>query len=500
MIGQRLIESMKNAVAGQSAARGSDVQATRDREGEVGHNVLLEGNTGETSSSPTVSTKLQRIAEQAIQYPEMQFTTLAHLLDQELLREAYRRTNKSSAPGCDEVTAAEYAEHLDENLRDLHERLRNGRYIPPPVKRTWLPKDDGSQRPIGKPTFEDKIVQRAVSMLLGEIYEQDFYDFSYGFRRGRSPHQALHDLRERCRTGNIHWVLDADVSGFFDHLDHQWLQELLQRRVKDGSIRRLIGRWLRAGVLDGVDLTYSDEGTPQGGVISPLLANIYLHYVLDEWFVREIQPRLKGRAFLIRFADDFVIGCELEADARRLMEVLPKRFAKHGLTIHPEKTKLIEFGRPRNRPPAQATTSASPNTPPASKPGEESGSGNGTFDFLGFTHYWARSRNGFWVIQRRTSRKRLKRRQKSFWQWCRENRHLPLEEQYAMLCRKLRGFYQYAGIRGNQRAMEAVLEALKRTWRYWLSRRSHKSAIPWDSFAKLLERCPLPRPRIIHPI
>ena len=189
-----------------------------------------------------------------------------------------------------------------------------------------------------------------------------------------------------------------------------WLQELLQRRVNDGSIRRLIGRWLKAGVLDGVDLTYSDEGTPQGGVISPLLANIFLHYVLDEWFVREVQPRLKGRAFLIRFADDFVIGCELEADARRLMEVLPKRFAKHGLTIHPEKTKLIEFGRPRTRPPAQATASASPNTPSASKPGGESGSENGTFDFLGFTHYWTRSRKGYWVIQRRTSRKRMKRR------------------------------------------------------------------------------------------
>jgi len=428
MVGQRLIEFMAKPSADQSAARGSEVQATRVREGEVGHNVLLEGNTGETSSSPTVSTKLQRIAEQAIQHPEMQFTTLAHLLDQELLREAYRRTNKKGSPGCDGVTAAEYAEHLDENLRDLHERLRQGRYIPPPVKRTWLPKDDGSQRPIGKPTFEDKIVQRAVSMLLEEIYEQDFYDFSYGFRRGRSPHQAIHDLRERCRTMNVHWVLDADVSGFFDHIDHRWLQEWLLRRVNDGSIRRLIGRWLKAGVLDGVDLTYSDEGTPQGGVISPLLANIFLHYVLDEWFVREIQPRLKGRAFLIRFADDFVIGCELEVDARRLMEVLPKRFAKHGLTIHPEKTKLIEFGRPRNRPAAPATSGTRPNTPPASKPGVESGSENGTFDFLGFTHYWTRSRKGYWVIQRRTSRKRLKRRQKSFWLWCRDKRHLPLAE------------------------------------------------------------------------
>jgi group II intron reverse transcriptase/maturase len=430
----------------------------------------------------------------------MQFTTLAHLLDQELLREAYRRTNKSSAPGCDGVTATEYAEHLAENLRDLHERLRSGRYIPPPVKRTWLPKDDGSQRPIGKPTFEDKIVQRAVSMLLEEIYEQDFYDFSYGFRRGRSPHQAIHDLRERCRTMNVHWILDADVSGFFDNIDHGWLQELLARRVTDGSIRRLIGRWLKAGVLDGLDLTYSDTGTPQGGVISPLLANIFLHYVLDEWFEREIQPRLKGRAFLIRFADDFVIGCELEADARRLMEVLPKRFAKHGLTIHPEKTKLIEFGRPRNRLPAQATASARPNAPSASKPAGEPGSENGTFDFLGFTHFWTRSLKGYWVIQRRTSRKRIKRTQKGFWHWCRDNRHLSLAEQYATLCQKLRGFYQYAGIRGNYRAMESVLEAVRRTWRYWLSRRSHKSAIPWEAYEKLLDRCPLPRPKIIHNI
>jgi group II intron reverse transcriptase/maturase len=500
MIGQRLIEFMRNPSADQSAARGSDVQATRVREGEAWHNVLLEGNTGETSSSPTVHTKLQKIAEQAIQYPEMQFTTLAHLLDQELLREAYRRTNKSSAPGCDGVTATEYAEHLAENLRDLHERLRSGRYIPPPVKRTWLPKDDGSQRPIGKPTFEDKIVQRAVSMLLEEIYEQDFYDFSYGFRRGRSPHQAIHDLRERCRTMNVHWILDADVSGFFDNIDHGWLQELLARRVTDGSIRRLIGRWLKAGVLDGLDLTYSDTGTPQGGVISPLLANIFLHYVLDEWFEREIQPRLKGRAFLIRFADDFVIGCELEADARRLMEVLPKRFAKHGLTIHPEKTKLIEFGRPRNRLPAQATASARPNAPSASKPAGEPGSENGTFDFLGFTHFWTRSLKGYWVIQRRTSRKRIKRTQKGFWHWCRDNRHLSLAEQYATLCQKLRGFYQYAGIRGNYRAMESVLEAVRRTWRYWLSRRSHKSAIPWEAYEKLLDRCPLPRPKIIHNI
>jgi group II intron reverse transcriptase/maturase len=466
------------------------------REGEAGHNVPLDRTTGETSSSQTAFTKLQRIAEQAIQYPETQFTTLAYQIDQDLLREAFRKTRKSGAPGCDEVTAAEYAENLDENLRDVHERLRNGRYQAPPVQRTWLPKDDGSQRPIGKPCFEDKIVQRAVSMLLEQIYEQDFYDFSYGFRPERSPHQAINDLRDLCWKMDVHWLLDADVSGFFDNIDHKLLQEFIKRRVNDGGIRRLIGKWLNAGVLDKGELSYSETGTPQGGVISPLLANIFLHYVLDEWFVREVQPRMQGRVFIIRFADDFVIGCELEADARRLMEVLPKRFAKHGLTIHPEKTKLIEFGRPRK----QAASQEKPNTPPESKPGDGSSTGNGTFDFLGFTWYWARSRKGNWVIKKRTSKKKLKRTQKSYWEWCRHNRHMPIAEQYAKLCQKLRGFYQYAGVKCNYAALETVLESAKQAWRYWLGRRHRSRAIPWKKFNKMLARFPLPRPRIVHNI
>jgi group II intron reverse transcriptase/maturase len=417
-------------------------------------------------------------------------------LDQDLLREAYRRTRKSGAPGCDGVTASEYAEHLEENLRDLHARLRGGRYQAPPVERTWLPKDDGSQRPIGKPTFEDKIVQRAVSMLMEQIYEQDFYDFSYGFRPGRSPHQAIRDLQELCWTRNVRWILDADVSGFFDTIDHQLLQEFIQRRVNDGGIRRLIGKWLKAGVLDQGQLSYSETGTPQGGVISPLLANIFLHYVLDEWFVREVQPRMKGRVFIVRFADDFVIGCELESDARRLMEVLPQRFAKHGLTIHPEKTKLIAFGRPRKT----AASPETPNTSPGSKPGGGPETGNGTFDFLGFTWYWARSRQGNWVIKKKTSKKRLKRTLKSYWIWCRTNRHLPLPEQQQKLSQKLRGFYQYAGVRCNYEALATVLEGVKRAWRYWLGRRHRSRPLIWEKFQKLFARFPLPRPRIIHAI
>jgi group II intron reverse transcriptase/maturase len=253
--------------------------------------------------SPTVTPKLQRIAAQAAHDPNRVFTTLAHLIDVDFLREAYRQTSKASAPGIDGVTAQEYAEHLDENLRDLHERLRSGRYQAPPVERVWLEKDDGGQRPIGKPTFEDKLVQRVVAMLLEAIYEQDFYDGSYGFRQGRSPHHALHELRERCMTEDIGWIVDADVSGYFDSIDGTQLREVLRKRVNDGSIMRLIGKWLHAGVMEEGVLTHPETGVPQGGVGSPVLANIFLHHVLDEWFEQAVRPRLQGRGLLMRCAD-----------------------------------------------------------------------------------------------------------------------------------------------------------------------------------------------------
>jgi len=279
---------------------------------------LLDGKTGDTLRSPTVTPKLQRIAAQAARDPDRVFTTLAHLIDEDFLREAYRHTSKSSAPGIDGVTAQTYAEHLDENLHDLHERLRSGCYQARPVERVWIEKDEGGQRPIGKPAFEDKIVQRAVAMLLEAIYEQDFYDGSYGFRQGRSPHEALHELRQRCMTEGIGWIVDADVSGYFDSIDRTRLREVLRQRVNDGRILRLIGKWLRAGVVEQGTLTHPETGVVQGGVISPVLANVFLHHVLDAWFEREVRPRMKGRCFLIRFADDFVIGCEQEGDARKI--------------------------------------------------------------------------------------------------------------------------------------------------------------------------------------
>jgi RNA-directed DNA polymerase len=410
----------------------------------------------------------------------MRFMTLAHLIDVELLREAYHRTRKDGAPGIDGVTAAEYAANLEANLADLHARLRSGRYYAPPVKRTYVPKEDGSQRPIGMPAFEDKIVQRAVAMLLGAIYEQDFHECSYGFREGRSPHQALHVLRERCMHDRLGWIIDADVSAFFDSLDHDLVCEVLTQRVNDGTIRRLIRKWLRAGVLEGETLSYPERGNPQGGVISPMLANLFLDHVLDEWFERDVMPRMKGCCVLIRFADDFVIGYEREDDARRILAVLPKRFARFKLTIHPQKTRLVRFQPPRGL--------------------DEGERGDGRFDFLGLTHYWAKSRRGYWVIKRRTAKKRLWRAMRAVWHWCRAHRHDPIRAQYRALCQKLRGHYQYYGIRGNYRKLEALYRSVERAWRYWLSRRGGPRTIRWETFAKLCAVLPLPTPRIMHNI
>lgn len=467
-------------MASRSGTWGTEVQGTHGREGEAGHDVSLEGKTGETLSSQTVSTKLQWIAEQAVREPGRVFTTLAHLIDVEFLKEAYRRTRKDGAAGVDGVTAKEYAENLDESLRDLHERLRSGRYEAPPVKRAWLEKDDGGERPIGMPGFEDKIAQRAVAMILGAVYEQDFESFSHGFREGHSQHQALSELREKCREIDVAWMVDADVAGFFDNLDRGLMLEIIKRRVNDGGILRLIGKWLNAGVMEGTTLIHPEKGTPQGGVISPILSNIFLHHVLDQWYVREVKPRLRGRSFLIRYADDFMIGCEREDDGKGVMVVLPKRFGRFELTIHPTKTALVRFRKPASK--------------------AEGDDGNGTFDFLGFTHFWAKSRRGYWVIKRKTARKRLRRAVKSLWQWCRDHRHWKLPEQYQGLCQKLRGHYQYYGIRSNYKMLEVVMEHVEKAWRYWLSRRSNQSSIPWDEFERIRRVFPLPKPRIYHAI
>jgi RNA-directed DNA polymerase len=433
--------------------------------------------------SETISTQQQTIATRAQQAPELSFTSLNHYIDMAWLHEAYRRTRKDGAPGADGQTAAAYAEHLEDNLRDLLDRAKSGRYRAPAVKRAYIPKGDGtSHRPIGVPTFEDKILQRAVAMVLEPIYEQDFLDCSYGFRPDRSAHQALQVWRDQLMAFGGGWVIEFDVQRFFDTLDKAQLRTFLRRRVRDGVLLRLIGKWLNAGVLEEGAVWYPEAGTPQGGVASPLLANIFLHEVLDVWFEQDIKPRLKGRAVLIRYADDGVLAFSQEEDARRVLAVLPKRFGKYGLSLHPEKTRLIDFRPPRGRGPH----------------GPSDPSRRRTFDLLGFTHYWTKSRRGYWVIKQKTATDRLSRAVRRVGEWCRDHRHLPVGEQQKELALKVRGHYGYYGITGNAWMLKRFFTAVLRRWRYWLGRRSQRGYWSWERLQRFLARMPLPPPIPVH--
>jgi len=407
----------------------------------------------------------------------MVLKTLSYHIDLEFLREAFRLTRKDGAVGVDGQTAAEYAEHLEDNLQDLLVRFKSCQYRAPPVRRAYVPKGDGQRRPLGVPTFEDKVLQRAAVMVLNAVYEQDFLDCSYGFRPGRSAHQALDALWKGLMAMRGGWVLDADIQGFFDHLDHGHLRSFLDQRVTDKQLRRTVGKWLKAGVLEDGSLSRSTEGTPQGGVISPLLANIYLHEVLDKWFERDVQPRLKGRSFLVRYADDFILVFEYEEDARRVLAVLHQRFGRYGLTLHPEKTRLLEFGRPPR--------------------GGGKGPGSGTFDFLGFTHYWGLSRKQRPVVKRKTACKRLARAVRAITEWCARNRHEPVKEQYRRLAQKLLGHAQYYGITGNSSALRQFRDAVVRAWRRALARRSQQP-LSWKKFLARAGR--LPPLRAVHSV
>jgi RNA-directed DNA polymerase len=438
-------------------------------------------------NSSTVSTKQERIAELARQSPQMAFTSLAYLVDLDWLIEAYRRTRKDGAAGVDGVTAAEYEQDLEGNLQRLLDRVKSGTYRAPPVRRVHIPKGNSKTetRPIGIPTLEDKILQRAVVMLLEPIYEHDFLDCSYGFRPGRSAHQALQTLWEQSTGLQGGWILEVDIRKFFDHLDHGHLRQFLQHRVRDGVLLRLIGKWLNAGVMEDGSVSYPDAGSPQGGVVSPLLANLFLHYVLDLWFHQEVLPRLRGPAFLIRYADDFIIGFGDPEDAQRVMEVLPKRFGKYGLTIHPDKTRLVPFQRPSNR---MRDEKDRLKTRP------------GTFDFLGFTHYWGKSRKGHWIVTRKTASNRFTRAVQSIAQWCRFNRHKPIREQQEKLNQKIRGHCAYYGITRNMRALQRFRHEVQRCWRKWLNRRNRKRTMTWEVFSHLLQRYPLAPVRVVRSV
>lgn len=425
----------------------------------------------------TVFTKQVRIAELAQQMPGTALRSLSHHMDLDWMREAYRRTRKDGAVGVDGQTADTYAEHLEDNLRSLLDRAKSGdQYRAPPVRRVHIPKGDGSQtRPIGIPTFEDKVLQRAVVMLLEPIYEQDFYNFSYGFRPERSPHDALEALYEGLWDMKGGWVLDADIRDYFGTIGRKELQDLTGQRVADGVVKRLIGKWLRAGVQEEGVVHHPDAGTPQGGVISPILSNIYLHEVLDRWWAEDVLPRLRGKAFLIRFADDFVMVFSEREDAERVYAVLPKRFERYGLTIHPDKTKLIDFRRPRR---------------------DGTGTKPGSFDFLGFTHHWGQSRRGSQILKRKTAKGRFSRGLKAVKAWARRARHIPIAKQARTLGQKLRGHFNYYGLRGNSASIQRFAYEVRRIWKKWLDRRSQRARMTWEKFNRLLQRYPLPPARL----
>lgn len=421
----------------------------------------------------TRRTKFRRIAQKAKENPKEVFTSLAHLLTEEYLLESFHKLRRSAATGVDKVSCQEYEKHLIENIKDLHQRLKEQRYRASEMRRVWIDKGAGKQRPLGIITTEDKIVQRAVTDLLKLIYEQDFHDFSYGYRPQRNAHQALKYLRNQCMNKRIKWILDADIQGCFDNLDHKILRELLSQRVKDRSLLRLIDLWLKAGIIDGKSLQPNKVGTPQGSIISPLLSNMYLHYVLDEWIDKTVRPLLKGEIFIVRYADDFIIGFENEEDARRVNNTLPKRMQKYGLTIHPDKSHLIKFVPEKN-------------------------GGGPTFDFLGFTHYWTKSQRGYNVVKQRTSKKKMRKAIKNLRDSCKENRHKKLKDQCKLLSSKLRGLYQFYGIIGNYLAIEKMYQEVKYSWYKWLNRRSQRKSYTWEGYMELTKIFVLPLPKIVH--
>jgi RNA-directed DNA polymerase len=435
-----------------------------------------------TQRLETTYTKLHRLSELAKEDPTLQFTSLAHLLNVEMLGDAYRRLRKDASPGIDGLTVQEYERGLERNLHDLHQRLREGRYRAQPVRRVYIEQDGGKRRPLGILALEDKIVQKAVTLVLDAIYEQDFLPCSYGYRPGRSPQDALNAVFQAIVLSKVSYVLDVDIKGYFQSIVHEHLMTFIQQRIKDRSLLRLIGKWLHVGVLEDGQLLPVTKGTVQGAVISPVLANVYLHYVLDEWMEAVVKPRLRGEMELIRFADDLIVCFQYREDAERVASVLRKRFAKYGLELNEEKTRLITFGRFAE----ERLRNQGQGKPP-------------TFDFLGFTHICARGRNGKFTVHVRTARKRLRRAMQRAAAWCRDHRHLAVQEQYCSLVRMLMGHYAYYGRRSNLSSLYRFLRYMEWIWYKWLRRRGQRRRLTWQAYHALLRRHPLPQPRVTQP-
>ncbi len=429
----------------------------------------------------TVSTKLLAVAERAKQWPHTPLRNVAHVIDPELLRASFDRLDGQAARGIDGLSKADYGQEIDRKIADLHARLRpdkdgTSRYRHQPILRVHIPKAPGKTRPIGISSVEDKVVQRAVSDVLTTLYEPVFLPCSYGFRPGRGAHDAIRDLQQELHTGRYAWVLEADIQSFFDTVDRERLVEMLRQRVNEESFLRLVGKCLRAGVLDGAEYSEPDVGTAQGSILSPLLGNVYLHHVLDVWFEADVKPRLSGAAHLVRYADDFVILFADESDAQRVFEVLPKRMGKFGLQLHPDKTRLVPMARPPRR--------------------QDGGKGPGTFDFLGFTIGWCRSLQGHWRVMVHTRTARLSRAVTAIGELCRRQRHAPLKTQHAALCQRLRGHYAYFGVSGNNRALGVVREHVTQLWLKWLNRRSERKHLNWQGYKRILAAFPIPKPRV----
>jgi RNA-directed DNA polymerase len=443
---------------------------------------LPEHKAPRTQSRSCVPSAMERVRQAAIKDRKQRFTALFHHVYQvDLLREAYFTLRRGAAPGMDGETWRQYGEKLEENLQDLSVRLRRGAYRVNPVLRVYIPKMDGRQRPIGIPTLEDKIVQRAVSRVLEVIYELDFLGFSYGFRPERSPHQALDALSVGILTKKVNWMLDADLRGFFDTLDHEWLVKFIEHRIADRRIVRLIREWLKAGVLEEGERIQSEVGTVQGGSISPLLANIYLHYVFDLWVQRWRENQAKGNVIVVRWADDFIVGFEHRFEAKRFLSELGERFAKFGLELHPDKTRLIEFGR-----------FAVPNR-------ERRGEGKPeTFNFLGFTHICGKTRKGKFTVLRKTMRKRWQAKLKEVYGELWRRMHDPVPEQGAYLRSVIMGHARYYGVPMNGPSVAAFRKEVCWLWSKVLKRRSQKHNLTWERMKRLIDRW-LPVTRVCHP-
>lgn len=439
-----------------------------------------EETSAALGSGEPVTTKLHRIAEKARKEPLFKFTSLYHLMNEELLRECFQRLRKDAAAGIDDVTKEMYAENLDANLSNLIDRLHRMAYIPQPVRRKYIPKPGSAkQRPLGIPCFEDKLVQAGMVRVLEAVYEQDFIDDSYGFRPGRSCHKALRTLSETMEGQPVNHIVEVDIKGFFDNLKQEWLEKFLAHRIGDKRIQRMVKRFLKAGVAEDGSITVSDEGTPQGGVISPLLANIYLHYALDLWFEKVVRKNCTGYARMIRYADDFVVCFQYKTDAEKFRRELVKRLAKFGLEVEPTKTKVIEFGK-------FAVQNA-----------KARGERPATFDFLGFTHYCCRSKDGKWFrMKRKTARKRFTAKVQAFKEWLKKSRTLKTAELWETAKAKLRGHFAYYGVTDNAKGISRFAREVTQLLFKWLNCRGKRRCLNWTRFSLTLERFPLPKPRI----